>query len=180
MRRTLDNRLTRWSRRFVRARTGATAVEFALLALPFLTLLFGILELGLIFVVSAALDNAMTEVSRTIRTGEINASTYNSASGLRGEICKQMGWGGPDCGGNLAVEVRKLTSYTLPPSPFTDGKFRQDLNYDATGENDIVMVRAYYKWTVIAPLLSKGMATSADGTRLLTSTLVFRNEPYGS
>ena len=38
-------------RRFVRDEKAATVVEFALLAMPFFALIFGILEIGLVFLV---------------------------------------------------------------------------------------------------------------------------------
>jgi len=45
-------------RAFGRARQGATAVEFAFIAGPLLMLIFGILELALVFMMSTALESA--------------------------------------------------------------------------------------------------------------------------
>ena len=63
-------------RRFTRADDGAAAVEFAFVAIPFLMLVFGIIELGLLFLVSMSLENALMTVDRGIRTGdEVRVST---------------------------------------------------------------------------------------------------------
>ena len=39
-------------RRFARARRGATAIEFSIIALPFCALMFGAIELGMVFMAS--------------------------------------------------------------------------------------------------------------------------------
>lgn len=181
MRRTLDNRLTRWSQRFVLACTGATAVEFALLALPFFALLFGIFELGLIYMLSASLDNAMMEASRTIRTGGIIGTPGASAQGFKDLICGGMKWTASDCSGNLSVNVEKLDNYQLPVTqkPLYDANGVATPSYTATSEGEIVLVRATYRWKVITPLLNGALSAGPGNYRLVTSTLVFRNEPFG-
>jgi Flp pilus assembly protein TadG len=175
-------KLPRWIARYARARDGATAVEFALIALPFFALLFAILELGIIYMLSAALDNSAVTVSRTIRTGQILATSYNSASGFQSEICNRMGWTPTDCTGNLAIKVEKRSNYD-PPSPMTtwfDPSGNPIKQFDVTKENDIVLVRAAYRWKVFTPLLNQALSSSPDGSRMITSTFLFRNEPFGS
>ena len=64
---TFRLRLRKRIQRFADARGGAAAVEFALISVPFFLLLFGIIELALVFLLSTTLDNAAVEASRTIR-----------------------------------------------------------------------------------------------------------------
>ena len=45
------------------------AVEFAIIGIPMLMLMFGVLELALILLVSATLDSATDFAARNIRTG---------------------------------------------------------------------------------------------------------------
>ena len=40
------------------------------------------------------------------------------------------------------------------------------------------MVRAYYQWPLIAPLMSQALQNLSSGKAVLTSTATFRNEPY--
>ena len=49
---------------FARAEDGAAAVETALVATPFFLLIFGILQLAIIFLASASLENAMQTADR--------------------------------------------------------------------------------------------------------------------
>ena len=55
---------------FYRDCRGVAALEFALIALPFLILAFGILEVGCIFWGNYELDNLTKSAARLIRTGE--------------------------------------------------------------------------------------------------------------
>ncbi|MEI9965539.1 MAG: hypothetical protein WDM92_13585 [Caulobacteraceae bacterium] len=41
-------------------------------------------------------------------------------------------------------------------------------------------MRAYYQWSLVAPLMDKALTSLSGGKALLTSTATFRNEPYGS
>jgi len=99
--------------RFIRNQGGATAVEFAMIALPFLGLMAGIIELGLLFMGSVALDNAMQTASRRIRTGELTSpATATSAQkeanrkAFRDEICNGMGFLAADCKAKLSIDVK--------------------------------------------------------------------------
>jgi Flp pilus assembly protein TadG len=58
-----------WLRRFGRAREGVTALEFALVAVPFLTIMFAILETGYVFFLAILIEGATADASRQIRTG---------------------------------------------------------------------------------------------------------------
>ena len=76
-------------RRFARADDGAAAVEFAFVAIPFLILVFAIIELGLTFLVSMTLENALNNVDRTIRTGALQASNGDIET-FRTAVCGEM------------------------------------------------------------------------------------------
>lgn len=71
---------------FTRREDGTTAIEFAILALPFFTLLFGIIELAIIFFIQSNVQNAAFEAARQVRTGEFRG-TENQ---LKNQICRQM------------------------------------------------------------------------------------------
>jgi Flp pilus assembly protein TadG len=169
-------------RRFAAARRGATAVEFALIATPFLALMFGVLELGLVFMVSTTLDNATEAAARTIRTGQLQ-SAGGTATSFKTAICDNMSWLGTSCSTNLNVDVRtfpKFADVSLT-DPVTNGAFDSTKTTFVTGDGeDIVVVRAYYEWTLITPMLNAGLANLGGTKRLIYSTVTFRNEPYDS
>jgi len=105
--------------RFRRSQDGATAVEFAILGLPFAALLFGIIEISVVFILTTNTEHALSEVSRDIRTGEFQGSSGNAAQ-LKTDICAAMSGLG-NCS-KLRVDVvkaatGKFTELSLPVSP---------------------------------------------------------------
>ena len=58
---------------FLADRQGATAVEFALVATPFIGLLFGIIQTFLIFFAQQLLETSVNQSSRLILTGQAQA-----------------------------------------------------------------------------------------------------------
>ena len=62
--------LQRWSKE----QSGATAIEFGMVALPFVLLLFGILSVCLYFFTTFTLENAVWQAARAIRTGQVQQS----------------------------------------------------------------------------------------------------------
>ena len=65
---TAPGALRRLLRRFRSDRSGATAVEFAMVSVPFLGLLFAIFETAFVFLVGEGLDAATTAAAMMMRT----------------------------------------------------------------------------------------------------------------
>jgi Flp pilus assembly protein TadG len=127
-------------RRFARADDGAAAIEFAFVAIPFLILVFAIIELGLTFLVSMSLENALTTVDRTIRTGTLQTNGGNAAA-FHQAVCGEMPWLGDSCASALTLDVRVLPSFaqtTALPKP-KDGA----ACFDPGGPSSIVVVRGH-------------------------------------
>ena len=61
-----------------RRRPGSAAVEFAIVLPLFMTLLFGIWEVGRMVQVSQVLQNAAREAARQASTGEVNLATIQT------------------------------------------------------------------------------------------------------
>ena len=166
---------------FYGAQGGQAAVELALVSTPFFLLLFGIVELGLIFLVSSSLENATAQAARTIRTGSFQNGTQATSAALKSAICSRFDWLPADCSANLYLDVRTFTSFSTvtTPQPVQNGNFNPAaLSCNPGGPGDIVVVRAYYLWPLIAPLMSKALQQVNGGRTLITSTATFRNEPY--
>lgn len=184
---------------FARAADGATAVEFALVAFPFFLLIFAILEIAMVFMISTTLESSMSRAARTIRTGELqtgNASlaTPRTPSQLAGDfktrICAGLGWLEGSCASNLSVDVRTFTQFndvnnsdpitsTTNSSGHTVRTFNNGaLTFTPGGPQDIVLVRAFYSYQVLTPLMNPGLVELSGGQNLITTSTVFRNEPY--
>lgn len=190
--RRLSGRRSRSAQAFRKDASGATALEFALIAAPFFFMILCILELGLVYMVSTSLDNATQMAARQIRTGENNAATYTSASNptphamtaddFANMVCANIGWiPTPICHDNLRIDVRTFASFSNPatPDPAAGGAFDDSKLAFATGAaHSIVVVRSFYKWKLITPVLASSLAKLPNNTALITSTTAFRNEPY--
>ena len=166
---------------WLRADGGATAVEFALVAAPLIFMLFSILELAMVFLVASTLENATSDTARTIRTGAVQTSGGGSANAIRDTICAKLGWLQSQCSTNLSVDVRTYSQFTNPtaPSPVTNNAFDPTkLSYSIGAQGDIVLVRAFYRWTLITPFLKSGLSNLNGGVTMLTATAMFKTEPY--
>ncbi len=174
-------RSKRLLRSLILSERGAAAVEMALVAVPFLMLLFGIVEIGLIFMISTSLENGMDLAARTIRTGQLQTAGGATAASFKTTICNSFGWFQADCNTNLAVDVRTYSTFAsvTAPQPVQNKVFNNAaLTFTPGTPNDIVVVRAYYKWTLIAPFFNQALQQLNGGVALLTATAAFRNEPY--
>lgn len=167
--------------RFARARQGATAVEFAIVALPFMILLFGIIELGTVFLVSATLDNATDRAARMIRTGEFQTSGNVSINDFKALVCQRMAFLSSPCVGTLKVNVRTFNSFNdvSAAEGIGGGTFDEADGCWSLGKpTDIVLVETRYEWTLFTPLLDRALENMGDGKRAISSIATFRNEPY--
>ncbi len=165
---------------FLRRKDGAAAVEFALIALPLLTLIFACLELALILILQVTLDNATQRASREVRTGIMTAGN-SSVNAFRTKVCDNMGWMEGLCAGSLQVDVRTFDSFAQVPTPdpIKDGEFDPTaMTYNIGGGTKIQLVRTYMPWPMLTPFLAGGFATMKNGDAVVSSKVVFRNEPF--
>ncbi|MFN3512123.1 MAG: TadE/TadG family type IV pilus assembly protein [Phenylobacterium sp.] len=171
-------------RRFTRARSGATAIEFAIIGIPLFMLVFGLLELGLVLLVSATLDTAIDFASRDIRTGNFQTSGKITAKDFEERVCRNMTWLASGCTSRLSVEAETFATFTAAgaSTPQAPDEFEDDSPrcWSVGAPGDIVLVRAYYVWPLFTPLLDASLQNRGDGTRLIGSARAFRNEPYSN
>ncbi|WP_313195507.1 TadE/TadG family type IV pilus assembly protein [Shinella zoogloeoides] len=183
-------------RRFLRRRDGATAIEFAILAIPFFVIVFASIETFVAFMGDQLLANATDTMARKIRTGEIRAAS--AASNATTELqfrtafceeikilmpCSKTEAAKPD---KLFLDVRHFDKYSDIPStvPLVDGDLStKDFKFDPGGKKTINIVRAYYRWDVITDLVRPILSNirAADGSRqnyLMVATVIMQNEDY--
>jgi Flp pilus assembly protein TadG len=168
---------------FVRRQDGAAAVEFALVALPFLALIFAILETALVFFANQTLEAAASESARLIMTGQAQSAGYSQDDFKRQVVCSYLQTGVSlfDCEHGVEVDVKSYSSFTAIDTapPVNNGQLdTSNMAYTPGAAGDIVVVRLYYKWPIYVSLLGNNLATLSGGDRLLVATSVFRNEPF--
>ena len=172
---------TRVARRFTRHQKGAAAVEFALVAIPFLALMFAIIETALVFFAGQTLETAASDAGRLIMTGQAQSAGF-SKDDFKTAVCNYLAGGLFDCSGGVSVNVTTFSSFgavnTAPP--LTNGQLdTTKTNYTPGGPNCIVAVQLYYQWPIYVSLLGDSLANQNGNKYLLVATSVFRNEPYG-
>jgi Flp pilus assembly protein TadG len=163
------------------------AVEFAFVAFPFLLLLFGIIELAVVFMVSTTLEAATESAARKIRTGEFQIGAAPVKNTFRDQVCARMTWLSTGCAATLAVDVRTFAIDDFAALTTSGGQNPTSFDPDNTcfspgGPTDIVLVRTYYPWRLFTPLLNNGLQSmgAGSGKRLISSVSTFRNEPYNN
>src|SRR5689334_5000603 len=90
-------RIARMLRRFGRRKDGAAAVEFAVVAAPFIAMLFAILETALVFFAGQTLETAVSDSSRLIMTGQAQTGNFDQ-SAFKNAVCTKI-YGLFDCSG---------------------------------------------------------------------------------
>ena len=175
MRRLLQGRL---ARRFVRQQDGAAAVEFALVAAPFLALTFAILETAMVFFAGQTLEAASADSARLIMTGQAQSAGFSQAQ-FKTQVCARI-YGLFDCTNGLYVNVQTYSSYSAVNTalPISNGQFNTTMSYNPGDVGNIVVVSLYYQWPIYVSMLGNNLANLSGGNRLLSATAVFRVEPY--
>ena len=172
---------TRALHRLARRQDGAAAVEFAMVAAPFLALLFAIIETSLVFFAGQTLETAAADASRMIMTGQAQSQGF-TISEFKQAVCSRV-FGLFDCANKVKVDVHSYgyTSFGSANTgkPVTDGNLDDNFDFKPGGPGCIVVARVMYEWPVYVSLLGLNLADLSGGKRLLMATAAFRNEPYG-
>lgn len=166
-------------RRFGRDASGASALEFAIVAVPLILLLLVTLEVGIVFFANYSLENATAQGARMLRTGQAQNQKFDAAK-FKAEVCKHIT--APLSCGKLKLDVQRFTSFGgagLTQPLDANGNLKTNFTYDPGVGGDVVVVRAFYPLDLPARLpLDIRMSNMKDGNRLLVATVAFRNEPF--
>lgn len=168
----------RWLSRFRRDTSGVSAIEFALVAMPFFALTFAIIETGYCFFANQIFETAVADTGRLIMTGQAQANKMTAAD-FKTAICGKL----PamfDCANKVQVDVRTSTSFAASDSsmPISKGKISWTPQFNPGKGGDIVIVRAVYPMSAFVGMFNMGLSNLGDGSLLLMATSAFRNEPF--
>ncbi|MCJ2085910.1 pilus assembly protein [Methylobacterium sp. E-005] len=181
--------------RLFRERSGATAVEFGLVALPFIALIGACLENGLVAWEQEILQQAVVEAGRQIYTGSFqtaNSGTTDPATLIgrfRTALCTQPSGAARvtifTCA-NVRVSITTASSYagatTVSPVAINSSNV-SDWNpkfqsYTCGGASAIMVVQAAVDVPVFFPFLGAATANLPNRRRALRAATVFKIEPY--
>jgi Flp pilus assembly protein TadG len=148
--------------RFLADRRGATAVEFAIVALPFLFLVLAVIQMGLFYMSQSALDSGVLTTAQSLRNSFTSTSpSFPGASTLKTDVATSSG-GMIHNNTTLAVEIRQLANLTSSAVPIVDGT----IDYGST--TSVLVLRAQAK----VPLFTPGFSSVAN----VVSTAIVRRQ----
>ena len=165
-------------RRFVKAKEGAAALEFALIAIPFFMLLFGIIEVAMIIFASLILENGVIEATRSLRTG-VFQKTGGGADEFKGVVCDSMA-AMIKCDGDFYMDVKVLSDFgsTGFSDPEATDTFGEGFGFENPDAGDIVLVRVYYMKKIYTPMLGRFFSNADDNKRIVSWSAAFETEPF--
>lgn len=176
-----------------RGQSGSAAIEFAFVAPVFFIFLMAIFEAAVIYFSQAALQNAMTDMGRLIRTGQTACYTKDSSGNCKAMTADQFktmlcGKVSPlvACDSNLQVDVEAFSSgygslgNAASPLDSNNAMNAGANQFQLGAACDVVLARAFYTWPLLTPLLTPFLANMAGSKHLMIGTTAFRNEPYTS
>lgn len=177
------------SRRWRKDESGATAVEFGLVAMPFLMLLFGIISVCLYFFTNFTLENAVWQTARALRTGQVQQAkgAYSAASSQEDKknafklaLCAIA----PtflDCN-KVVVLVQSNASFggIVEPRCATNGVMvdQTAATFDTGNASSVVLITVCYPWEFGGKLPFVKIGNLTNGAVLLQASVAFRTEPY--
>ncbi len=171
------------SQRFRKNEDGATAIEFAMVSIPFFMLMFGTITAGLFYFTTFSLENAVEKAARQLRTGQAQLAGKTTQQ-FKADVCAEA----PafvDCTNNLRVNVISSASFNgaannmgacldnsgdLIPEPATTPV--------PGAAGDVVLVTVCYEWELAGVMPYLEVGTMANGSALIQASTTFRTEPY--
>jgi hypothetical protein len=81
----------------------------------------------------------------------------------------------------MSVDVRTFASFSainVAPPIVGNAIDQTQLQFNPGSSCSIVLVRVFYPWTLITPVLEPGLPNLGANQRLLTTAVAFRNENY--
>ena len=181
-------------RRFHRNETGATAIEFGMVSMPFLFLIFAIFEVALAFWSSQILETAVANAGRKLYTGEFqSSSTYATAdagktvaqtrlNNFKTLVCQNV-TAVFNCQTAVSIDVQTFSSFSsanvsTPPKK-ADGTYdTSSYTFMDPGASQITVVRASMLYPSITKIPPGPGIMLSTGQRLMMASAAFRTEPY--
>lgn len=183
-------------RRLIGDKSGTSSIEFAILAIPFMVVVFASVETFVAFTGEQLLVTATETMARKVRTGEITLATTKEED-FRKAFCEEISIlltcseteaKNPS---KLFLDVRSFSDFSNIPAaiPRKAGGANADLDttnfkFDPGGPSTVNIVRAYYRWEVITDLVRpfitnlRPAGSTMPKDYLMVATSAFRNESF--
>jgi Flp pilus assembly protein TadG len=179
-------RLRRWNKND----GGFTAVEFAIIALPFVMLLFGTIAVCLYFFTVFTMENAVWQAARSIRTGQFQQG-LGTYAGLKTDEDRKKAFKQALCAkAPPYIECDKAVVMVQsnaggfgsisPPVCASNGQMvdQSKAEFNAGTASSVVLVTVCYPWSFGGKLPFLATSNIKDGSLLIQASVTFRTEPY--
>lgn len=165
-------------RSFIKDRKGSAAIEFAILALPFMVIIFAIIEIAIMFFVDSGLDAALHKTVRQVRVGTAKTGAWTITE-FKNSICSELSYSF-SCAANLKVRATVITnmSSVSKTSPIVNGVYNVTENFNIGDSGDYVLVQAFITWDPVLKLYTFAGGRVNDGRYVLGAAELFKNEPF--
>ena len=177
-------------RRWRQEESGATAVEFAIVAMPFALLLFGLVSVCLYYFADFSMENATWQAARAVRTGQLQQSS-GSYTGISTNADRQIALKKAfcdraflfaDCNAKAVVIVQSNTGFggiTQPNCAVNGVVISQSAAaFNTGGASSVVLVTICYPWDFGGKLPMFTLSNLQNGSLLMQASAAFRTEPY--
>lgn len=161
-----------------RDQRGSVMLEYSVLLMPALMIMFGIFEMGLVLFETSVVEGATRDAARRLRTGQAQTSA-DPAGTFRTAFCASL-FSLYNCG-SFTFDVRSFadfTAITLPAPQFDAQGNVANAQFTPGGAGTITTVRVIYRHVFATPLIGSLMGAGTGNTLGITSTAVFKTEPY--
>jgi Flp pilus assembly protein TadG len=171
----------------LRDEKGSAALEFAIVAMPFLLFVLGLLGIGLYLLANHSLQYGVEAAARKIRTGEAEKGRMTVGQ-FRQLVCREAG-AFIDCG-KLSVIVQHGGNWSgVSPQACVDrnnkqtqstGSANDQLTSYSGSASEVVLVTLCYSWELAKyfDFLKFGSGSGGAGPTILQAATAFKSEPY--
>lgn len=175
----MEKKMMGWVKKWIKEDRAATAVEFALVAVPFTYLLMGIIEMSLMFGGMSTLDAATNDAARLIRTGQVQQTNGDPEEMFRDKLCESAQIF-LNCS-NIQYEVIRMdgfSNFSSFPATYDEDGNLESQGFDPGAVDDVILIRTSYRYPLMTPFMAKLIADSSGNSKRLLSTVVLETEPY--
>jgi Flp pilus assembly protein TadG len=161
-----------------------TAVEFAIVSPLVIALILGAMQIAVIYLAQAELENAAEQAARVVMTNQAPVSGSSGQASFATTVCGYL----PalfSCSSVMvdlqAQSISPASSDALILTPPTltygsSGQVTNSWNYNPGSPGKLMILRVMYQWPVFSGPLGLVFSDLANGTLFISSTQVFQNE----
>jgi Flp pilus assembly protein TadG len=169
-------------------RKAVAAMEFALVAVPFLALFVAIIETSGMLLTQTVLEGGVATAARLIRIGSPSVLADATASqatiaaaqaAFTQQVCSHA-FSLLNCS-NLYLDVNSASTFGAISQPALNVNSQGQVtnaNFNTGDSGSAVIVRAVYTWHTTTPFLNELLGMNNAQTYPMQYTVVMRNEPF--